>query len=189
MTLKCRCGGELEAQRRVLPVALQERLERELRGTPPRHRKSRIRKKLYKRWVAEKEQLVLFARRTMLMVGAMGPPSYQCTVCGMREGFYGAMGRNMFVVEPMPPGAQVIYDFGDEKILEATDKTLEAVAEAAKEGLPPGSLSKVYGKPTLLDSEKQAFVEKALVYAEGRRVLGKVSSFQEAFTPKKEPPT
>ena len=70
------------------------------------------------------------------------------------------------------PGAQVIYDFGDEKILEATDKTLEAVAEAA-----------------LLDSEKQAFVEKALVYAEGRRVLGKVSSFQEAFTPKKGPPT
>jgi hypothetical protein len=98
----------------------------------------------------------------------------------MREGFYGAMGRNMFVVEPMPPGAQVIYDFGDEKILEATNKTLETVAEAAKEGLPPGSLSKVYG---------ESLVEEALVYAEGRRLLGKVASFQEAFTPKKEPPT
>lgn len=97
--MTCTCGGTLheDAGGPKRAEALAEQ------AVPrPRHRKKRILKKRLKAWRA-KVRLVVAISRPMLR------PGYICGACGQRSGFYSAIGRNMFKVEPMPPGAVPVY--------------------------------------------------------------------------------
>jgi len=92
--LKCSCGALLVEFRRVL-----------LPRGPQTHRKKRITKKWRKRWEKENRHLILASS----MMGLLQRPAYRCAQCGKEEGFYSVMGRNLFTVEPMPPGALAVY--------------------------------------------------------------------------------
>lgn len=99
-SMTCTCGGTLHEDAGVV------RRARELaeKAVPrPRHRKKRILKKRLKVWEA-KVRLVVAVSRPMLR------PGYICGSCGQRSGFYSAVGRNLFKVEPMPPGATPIIE-------------------------------------------------------------------------------
>lgn len=85
--LRCPCGGSLQAFRRVSIV-----------GDPPPHKKKRIAKKWRKRW-EEKHRWYLVSS---MMVSILQPPFFRCTRCGRLEGFYSAVGCNMFGVQALP---------------------------------------------------------------------------------------
>jgi hypothetical protein len=89
--LSCRCGGSLREFRRLF-----------VPPGPRPHRTKRIRKKWYKKW---KQGPALLSSA----VSALQKPHYHCEKCGSTEGFYQAIGRNMFPVEPMPPAAITFY--------------------------------------------------------------------------------
>jgi hypothetical protein len=105
--LKCPCGGDLEVARKnpaehlnIVLMAI---------GKPRWSRNRRIRKKLEKRWETEK------LRPALLVAGfasAIRPPMYECTQCGRKHSFYGAIARNLIKVEPMPtpPGLVFYWD-------------------------------------------------------------------------------
>lgn len=68
-------------------------------GKPPRHRKKRLRKKLLKAYNAER-------RVALLAIGhmrAMSKPTFACSKCGQRSGFYQTIAQSMLVIEPLPP--------------------------------------------------------------------------------------
>ena len=99
--LRCSCGGPLHedagVQRRLVKLAEGSA------GPKPRHRKKRILKKRMKVW------------RLKVVVGLRmyGPlmlrrPGFICGACGERLGWYQAIVRNMFRVEPLPPGAVLV---------------------------------------------------------------------------------
>lgn len=102
--MKCTCGGTLHedagVERRARELA-------ELEVPRPRHRKKRILKKRLKAWAAT-IGVVQAVSRVMLR------PGYICGTCGQRHGFYAAIGRNLIQVEPLPRGAQVLFDRGGE---------------------------------------------------------------------------
>ena len=75
-------------------------------GPPPKHRKKRIRKKLLKRYEERRQA----ARLAVDFMRAMAKPSFVCIACRFTEGFYGAVARNIFQIEPLPPGAMPVYD-------------------------------------------------------------------------------
>jgi len=98
--MKCCCGGLLHEN-----PADQARLAAVVSavcGPPPRHRKRRIQKKWMKAWAAK-------ARVVILAGGPMQRPTFVCAKCSRREGFYGAVGRNLIQIESLPPGAVPIY--------------------------------------------------------------------------------
>ncbi len=101
--MKCSCGGALES-RREPPKGLD--YVNRILGPPPRHKKTRTRKKRMKEYT-ESQRALLLAVNCM---AAMMKPHFVCGTCGRREGFYSAIGRNMITVEPMPPGALPIYN-------------------------------------------------------------------------------
>ena len=94
--MTCTCGGELRDVRRVVVPVYR----------PRHHRKRRIRKKWRLRWERENAHRV----HAGVMIGLMQMPSYRCEKCGKRDGFYSAAARNIFTVEPLPPGALPIYE-------------------------------------------------------------------------------
>lgn len=93
--LTCRCGGSLQEVRVVVMTVPPK----------PTHRKKRILKKRLKAWreQAEIRQGLSFG------VALMRPPAFRCTVCYSTEGFYKAMGRNLFIVQDLPSVALPIY--------------------------------------------------------------------------------
>jgi len=97
--LHCTCGGLLHERPMEPPP-------KELLGQPPRSRNRRIRKKQLKKWRVKAAPI--------LMLNAFlrsGPRSgYVCGTCKRYMGFYQAIGRNMFLIEPLPPGALPTYD-------------------------------------------------------------------------------
>lgn len=102
--MECRCGGVLHQAR---PSA--ERIESYAKlaaGNPPWHRKKRIRKKWARRHEATTLRTARFAGRVL----GLGSRSFLCGKCGRVESIYQAAARNMFKVEPLPPGALPIYD-------------------------------------------------------------------------------
>jgi len=94
--LKCTCGGLLREARTVIVP----------KSHPPHHRKRRIRKKWLRRWKEEHRVHVGVG----VMMGLMQRPTYQCESCGRRDGFYSAMGRNLFTIERLPERARPIWD-------------------------------------------------------------------------------
>jgi hypothetical protein len=78
-------------------------------GKPPRvSRNRRIARKQIKRWFEKTRP----ARMMNLMLGAMRPMGFRCASCKQITGFYAAIGRNLFKVEPMPQGALPTYNSG-----------------------------------------------------------------------------
>lgn len=73
---------------------------------PPRSRNRRIRKKQLKRWL-EENRLMLAVHGFMT---AQPRGGYICGTCNRSSGFYQAIARNIFLIEPLPPGALPIYD-------------------------------------------------------------------------------
>jgi len=96
--MTCRCGGKLQESRVVVNVSLPK----------PTHRKKRILKKLLKKW--EKDSKL--TRLMSSFVGLMRKPTYKCTVCDKHEGFYSAMGRNLFPVQSMD-SPKSLLDYSD----------------------------------------------------------------------------
>lgn len=99
--LTCRCGGALQTDYAGAQRAISEAMIR-IAGPLLRHRKRRILKKWLKRWEAK--------ARLALLVPPLARPNFVCEKCKKRDGFYSAIGRNLFPVEPMPPGALPVYD-------------------------------------------------------------------------------
>lgn len=99
-SMTCTCGGTLHEDAGATKRA-RELAEKAV--SRPRHRKRRILKKRLKAWEA-KVRLVAAVSRPMLR------PGYICGSCGLRSGFYSAIGRNLFKVEPLPSRAAAIYD-------------------------------------------------------------------------------
>lgn len=99
-SMTCTCGGPLHEDA-GWPKRARELAEKAV--PRPRHRRRRILKKRLKVWEA-KVRLVTAFSRPMLR------PGYICGSCGQRSGFYSAIGRNMFKVEPMPPGASSLIE-------------------------------------------------------------------------------
>lgn len=93
--LVCQSCGEL----------LQEVRHVYLPKPPRRHRKKRINKKWRKRWARENRAKILASS----MMSVMRKPIYRCTGCGRSESFYGAVGRNLIQVQPLPEGALPLY--------------------------------------------------------------------------------
>lgn len=85
--LECRCGGLLQEIRHVANVPLPPK---------PTHKKRRILKKRLKRWEREAR---LREGLAMMMFVMKRPLLYRCTTCTRSEGFYSAMGRNLFPVQ------------------------------------------------------------------------------------------
>lgn len=71
----------------------------------PRHRRRRIQKKLVKRWQA----MVRVLQAHASILSAIRPPAYRCLACGRMDSFYGAVGRNLIDVQPLPPGAREFF--------------------------------------------------------------------------------
>ncbi len=95
--LACTCGGVLHE--RVLPTPPD--------FPPPKNlsKRRRVKKKQLKRWVEETR----FARAVATLLHCARPPGYVCGTCFRHMGFYEAIGRNTFKVEPLPLGALPIY--------------------------------------------------------------------------------
>ena len=104
-SLKCFCGGILHKDVEGLRKRAEETSAALASRTRPRHRKKRILKKRIKAWQTRMRVLNCV---TMLVAGCH--PTFVCAKCSRREGFYGAIGRNLIQVEPMPSGALPIYD-------------------------------------------------------------------------------
>lgn len=116
--MECRCGGPLHE---VVPDANRlSRLTDRVVGEAPERRSfgfalGRGRRRRRVTWVdrrlaadhAMKRRVARLAVG-LLQVGTRRP--YVCGRCNRAEGFYSAIGRNMFKVQPMPPGAMPIYD-------------------------------------------------------------------------------
>jgi hypothetical protein len=64
------------------------------------------RKKQFKTWIETSRPI----RMLHLVMGAARPMGYRCASCKRHVGFYQAIGRNCFKIEPLPPGALAIYD-------------------------------------------------------------------------------
>lgn len=103
--LTCSCGGFLVQRQAFSDNEIMASAER-IVGEIPKHKKTRTQKKWRKRW-AEKAGPIIMGLK---LVSIMRPPMFVCSICGKKEGFYGAIGRNMIKVEPMPEGAKLIYD-------------------------------------------------------------------------------
>jgi hypothetical protein len=98
-SMMCTCGGTLHEDAGVARRARELAEKVVLR---PRHRKKRILKKRLRAWEA-KVRLVAGVSRSMML------PGYICGTCGQRSGFYSAIGRNLFKVEPLPLGAAPVF--------------------------------------------------------------------------------
>ena len=98
--LRCLCGGILH-QPHVYQLT---EVIRRIAGPRPRHRKRRIQKKLIKRWTAKVRMAALPVPLSPLSLRTL-----ICGQCGGSQGFYSAIARNVFPVEPMPPGATLAY--------------------------------------------------------------------------------
>ena len=98
--LKCSCGGVLhEKLLDPRPPLLKD---------PPRSKNRRIRKKQEKRWREEN-------RWRFFLHGAMNViKCYICGTCGRHEGFYNAIAKNCFKVEPMPMPSALTYIYDQE---------------------------------------------------------------------------
>jgi hypothetical protein len=85
--MKCSCGGALQTVHRIV-----------VPPDPPRptHRKRRILKKLMKQW--DRHRHILQG----VCIGLSQHPSFRCVVCSKQQGFYQAMGRNLFHIQPLP---------------------------------------------------------------------------------------
>lgn len=89
--MKCDCGGPLREFRAFVRSNAQ----------PPYHRKKRIRKKWRKEW----EQSQRYTHALSNLMSLMRKPYFRCESCESHHGFYQAVGRNIFQVEPfsLPP--------------------------------------------------------------------------------------
>ena len=94
--LKCICGGFLHESN------VHDKMTAKLIGPKPKHKKKRILKKKMKQWRLK--------ALPYLMISPLSKPSFVCGSCFKREGFYGAIGKNIIQVQPMPPGALLVYD-------------------------------------------------------------------------------
>jgi hypothetical protein len=97
--MRCSCGGFLHEGVREMPAMLQERLER----SRPHHKKKRILKKRMRAWVIRCQLLRAISDL------ALARPFYVCGKCSLREGFYSAIGRNLFPVQAMSDRAGVVF--------------------------------------------------------------------------------
>ena len=97
--LTCTCGGVLH-EREIPPPP------RILPG-PRRSRNRRIRKKQRLKWMRTTGRALLYIHMAMM---ALRPTGYRCASCKRHMGFYEAVGRNIFQIEPLPDGALPIYD-------------------------------------------------------------------------------
>lgn len=86
--LFCDCGGVLTPYH-----PLRDSIHASLAaiGKPREAKTKRLQKKHEKTW-REQHQNVL---RGCLILGALGPPKFRCTVCEKIVGFYEAMGKDL----------------------------------------------------------------------------------------------
>lgn len=104
-SLVCVCGAPLQMHASLGLEALEVVLRGAV-GAPPKHRKKRIQKK-WMRQYKEKCRPLILAHAAM---NAAGKPIFVCAKCGARQSFNMAVARNIFKVEPLPPGALPLYD-------------------------------------------------------------------------------
>ena len=95
--LQCSCGGVLHE---LIPDPRPPLLK-----DPPRSKNRRIRKKQEKRW-REENRWMFFLHGAMNAIKRGG---YICGSCGQHAGFYDAIARNCFKVEPMPMQSALTY--------------------------------------------------------------------------------
>ena len=95
--LTCICGGFLMRRPRYSEKSILASVERVV-GAIPKHKKTRIQKKWRKKWAEQAGPIMLGLK----LAAITAPPTFVCSKCGKKEGFYGAIGRNMIKVEPLP---------------------------------------------------------------------------------------
>lgn len=99
----CFCGGQFH---RWDPVGYKAQQEIAKCGKPRYSRRKRQAKKNHKKWRAKHEHVLWMSA---LLMPLRHPRSFKCAKCGVREGFYGMMAKNLFRIEPMPEGAKAVY--------------------------------------------------------------------------------
>ena len=93
------CGGKMVAVN-LFSTGDMGRALIKMHGQPPKNKKKR------EKWMAEARSSALaFSWLNM----AFRPRGFKCTECGRQEGFYDAIGRRAFRVEPLPPPSPLIY--------------------------------------------------------------------------------
>ena len=100
--LLCSCGGPL-----VKYEPVRQRIQESIAAVGKQRYAStkRLQKKHHKQWVEKHHQTLMMG----LIVGAIGPPQFRCKSCRRIIGFYETVARNIFRVEPLPPGALPIF--------------------------------------------------------------------------------
>lgn len=102
--LKCHCGRLLDDVRNIV---VPRKYALFVCGTEPRVKTRKKRKVALKNY-RRKFRRVFFA--ASLVNPLRNRPTYVCSTCGSHQGFYQAIARNIVSVDPLPMGANIIYD-------------------------------------------------------------------------------